>query len=177
LIFAGFALKGELGLAFSICIGRNETMRQTFEEMLSEIIRPEVEGLGYRLWGISSPPTGKRRIIRIYIDGPDGVHIDQCARVSRQVSLMLEVEDIIPGAFVLEVSSPGLERRFFEPDQLKNYIGKQVSIKLFEAINECRKFQGDVTGVEGDTITLSVNNENIDFAWNSIKEARLIHEF
>ena len=72
MIFAGFALVGELGLTFFICTGRNETMRQTFEEMLSEIIRPEVESLGYRLWGISSPPTGKKRIVRIFIDGQDG---------------------------------------------------------------------------------------------------------
>ena len=152
-------------------------MRQTFEEMLSEIIRPEVEGLGYRLWGISSPPTGKRRIVRIYVDGPDGVHIDQCARVSRQVSLMLEVDNIIPGAFVLEVSSPGLERRFFAPDQLVDYIGKEIFVKLFEAIDGCRKFKGKVAGVKDNTITLSVDNETIDFVWHSIKEARLIHKF
>ncbi len=152
-------------------------MRQTFDEMLSEIIRPEVENLGYRFWGLSSPPTGKRRVVRIYIDGPNGVHIDQCARVSRQVSLMLEVENIIPGAFVLEVSSPGLERRFFTTDQLTDYVGKQVKVKLFESIDGCRKFKGKLTGVKDNTISLSVDDENIDFVWPSIKEVRLVHEF
>ena len=90
---------------------------------------------------------------------------------------MLEVEDIIPGAFVLEVSSPGLERRFFTPDQLTDYLGKQVTVKLFEAIDGCRKFTGKATEVKNDTITLSIDGNNIDFAWHSIKEARLIHEF
>jgi len=152
-------------------------MRQTFEEMLSEIIRPEVEGLGYKLWGISSPPSGKKRVVRLYIESSDGVNIDQCAKVSRQVGLMLEVEGTIPGAFTLEVSSPGLERRFFTPDQLADYIGKQINVKLFEAIDGCRKFKGNLAEVKGKTITLSVDNKNIDFTWNSIKEARLIHKF
>jgi len=152
-------------------------MRQTFEDMLSDIIRPEVEGLGYRLWGIISPPSGKKRVVRIYIDGPDGVNIDQCAKVSRQVSLMLEVEDIIPGAYTLEVSSPGLERRFFTSNQLADYIGKQINVKLFEAIDGRRNFKGELKGVNDDIITLSVENENIDLGWHSIKEARLVHEF
>jgi len=168
---------GELGLAFFICIGRNETMRQTFEEMLSEIIRPEVEGLGYQFWGLTSPASGKKRVIRIYIDGPDGVNIDQCAKVSRQVGLMLEVENTIPGAFTLEVSSPGLERRFFSSSQMSDYVGRQIDVKLIDVIDGRRRFKGELTGIKGDTFTLAVDNENIDFAWLSIKEARLVHDF
>ncbi|WP_319542872.1 ribosome maturation factor RimP [uncultured Pseudodesulfovibrio sp.] len=152
-------------------------MRQTFEEMLSDIIRPEVENLGYQFWGLTSPASGKKRVVRIYIDSPDGVHIDQCARVSRQVGLMLEVEDVIPGAFTLEVSSPGLERPFFSPDQMVNYIGREVKITLFETHDDRRKFKGTLTGVKGDTITLNVDEEILNFKWISIKKAKLIHEF
>ncbi|MGE4192272.1 MAG: ribosome maturation factor RimP [Pseudodesulfovibrio sp.] len=152
-------------------------MRQTFEEMLSEIIRPEVENLGYVFWGLTSPATGKKRVVRIYIDGPEGVNIDQCAEVSRQVGLMLEVEDVIPGAFVLEVSSPGLERLFFSPDQMAGYVGRKVDVLLQEPVGDRRKFKGELTGVKDDTITLDVEGNSIDFDWTAIKKVALVHEF
>lgn len=152
-------------------------MRQTFEEMLSDLIRPEVENLGFIFWGLSSPSSGKRRVIRIYIDGENGVNIDQCAEVSRQVGLMLEVEDAIPGAFVLEVSSPGLERPFFSPEQMRAYIGRRVDLQLHEPRGDRRKFKGELTGVEGDTVTMTVDDETMTFDWLSVRKANLVHEF
>lgn len=152
-------------------------MRQTFEEMLSDMIRPEVENLGYEFWGLSSPSSGKKRVVRIYIDGEDGVNIDQCAEVSRQVGLMLEVEDVIPGAFTLEVSSPGLERPFFRPEQMKGYIGRTVDLTLNEPRDDRKKFRGELKAVNGHTVTLAVDNDSIDFDWLSVKKATLIHEF
>ncbi|WP_272700637.1 ribosome maturation factor RimP [Desulfovibrio sp. Fe33] len=152
-------------------------MRQTFEEMLSEMIRPEVENLGYVFWGLTSPSSGKKRVVRIYIDAPGGVNIDQCAEVSRQVGLMLEVEDVIPGAFVLEVSSPGLERPFFNPDQLTGYEGRNVDILLHEPMDGRRKYKGELTGVEGETVTVKVDDETVGFDWTAIKKITLVHEF
>ncbi|BCS86805.1 ribosome maturation factor RimP [Pseudodesulfovibrio sediminis] len=152
-------------------------MRQTFEEMLTDIIRPEIENLGLIFWGLSSPPSGKKRVVRIYIDGEDGVHIDQCAHVSRQVGLMLEVEDVIPGAFTLEVSSPGLERRFFTPEQMVGYIGRTIKVTLVDPVADRRKLKGELVAVKGDTITMTVDEETMDIDWLSIKKARLIHEF
>jgi ribosome maturation factor RimP len=152
-------------------------MRQTFEEMLSDMIRPEVENLGYVFWGLSSPSSGKKRVVRIYIDAPGGVTIDQCAEVSRQVGLMLEVEDIIPGAFTLEVSSPGLERIFFSPAQMDDYIGRKVDVLLFEPMAERRKFKGELAGVEGDTVTVNVDDQTMNFDWTAIKKITLVHEF
>jgi len=145
--------------------------------MLTDMIRPEVENLGYVFWGLSSPASGKKRVVRIYIDGEKGVDIDQCAQVSRQVGLMLEVEDVIPGAFTLEVSSPGLERPFFRPGQLADYIGRKVDLNLHEAIGDRKRFKGELTGVEGDTVTLNVDGDALDFDWLAIKKAKLVHEF
>jgi ribosome maturation factor RimP len=152
-------------------------MRQTFEEMLSDMIRPEVENLGYVFWGLSSPSSGKKRVVRIYIDSPDGVNIDQCAEVSRQVGLMLEVEDVIPGAFNLEVSSPGLERIFFAPAQLADYVGRKVDILLFDPKGDRRKFKGELTGVEGDVVAVNVDDQTMNFDWTAIKKITLVHEF
>jgi ribosome maturation factor RimP len=156
-------------------------MRLTFEETLADMIRPEVEGLGCTLWGLASPSKGERRIIRIYIDGPDGVTIDQCAKVSRQVSLLLEVEDIIPGAFILEVSSPGLDRRFFSTAQMADYVGRQVTALLYEAREGRRKVTGVLKSIGADadqeTFTLDEGGQDVTLAWNDLKEVRLVHEF
>lgn len=156
-------------------------MRPTFEETLADIIRPEVEGLGCTLWGLASPSKGERRIIRIYIDGPDGVTIDQCAKVSRQVSLLLEVEDIIPGAYILEVSSPGLDRRFFSTAQMADYVGRQVTALLYEARDGRRKVTGVLKGIGPDAdrkeFTLDEGGQDVTLSWNDLKEVRLVHEF
>ncbi len=150
---------------------------KTFEETLTELIRPEVEALGVELWGLTSPSTGKKRVIRIYVDGPDGATIDQCASVSRQVGLMLEVEDIIPGAFILEVSSPGLERRFFSTAQMEKYVGRKMLAKTYEAIDGSRKFTGELKGYDENAFTLDVDNEDVTLDWTAVKDVRLVHEF
>lgn len=152
-------------------------MRQTFEEQLTELVRPEVEGLGCTLWGLTSPTKGKKRIIRIYIDGKDGATIDKCAEVSRQVGLMLEVEDIVPGAFTLEVSSPGLDRRFFSTEQMSDYVGRKVRAQTHDPIEGRRKFTGELMGFGDDEFTVAIDGENVTLNWTDIKEVRLVHEF
>ena len=152
-------------------------MRQTFEETLTELIRPEVEGLGCTMWGLTSPTQGQKRIIRIYIEGEGGATIDKCAQISRQVGLMLEVEDIIPGAFTLEVSSPGLDRRFFSTKQMRDYMGRKMTAKSYEAIEGRRKFTGELKEVGEDNFTLDIDNEDVTLHWMDLKEVRLVHEF
>lgn len=150
---------------------------KTFEETLTELIRPEVEALGVELWGLTSPSKGKKRVIRIYVEGPDGATIDQCASVSRQVGLMLEVEDIIPGAFVLEVSSPGLDRRFFSTAQMADYVGRKLTAQTYEAIEGRRKFTGELKNFEENAFTLEIDGESVTLHWPDLKEVRLVHEF
>ena len=152
-------------------------MHRTFEETLTELIRPEVEAAGCVLWGLTAPSKGKKRIIRIYIDGEDGVSIDRCAEVSRQVGLMLEVEDIIPGAYTLEVSSPGLDRRFFSTEQMRGYTGRKVAAQTWEPIEGSRKFTGELTGCGKDAFTLDIDGEPVSLAWADVKDVRLVHEF
>ena len=151
---------------------------RTFEETLTDIIRPEVDALGCRLWGVASPTKGKRRIVRIYIEGDDGgATIDQCAQVSRQVGLLLEVEDVIPSAYTLEVSSPGLDRRFFGPSQMADYMGKTMTVQTHEAMDGRKKFTGELTDVDDDAFTLTVDGESETFDWTAVKEVRLKPEF
>ena len=151
-------------------------MRQTFAEQLTELVRPEVEGLGYVLWGLTAPSSTGRRVIRIYIDREGGVNVDDCAAVSRQVGLLLDVEDIVPGAFTLEVSSPGLDRRFFFAEQLGDYLGQNLSVGLHEPVDGRRTFKGKLLAVEGSRLTLAWEGGEIALDWPAVKEARLAPE-
>ena len=101
---------------------------------ITRIAEPLVRSLGLELWGIEILPSG-RMVLRIYVDTPPaaggrGPGIDQCAAISRHISLALEAEDIMAHAYVLEVSSPGLERPFFTLAQLAPHVGGDLALKL-----------------------------------------------
>ena len=110
-----------------------------------------------------------------------GITIDQCAELSRLLGLTLEVEDCVESAYVLEVSSPGLERLFFKAEQLKRALGVKVEATLFKPLTEFpgrRKFIGIVNGVEGDLCTLTVaepESVQVSFPWNMVKKIKQIY--
>lgn len=110
-----------------------------------------------------------------------GITIDQCAELSRLLGLSLEVEDCVESAYVLEVSSPGLERLFFKAEQLKRALGVKVEATLFKPLTEFpgrRKFIGIVNGVEGELCTLTVaepENVQVSFPWSMVKKIKQIY--
>lgn len=110
-----------------------------------------------------------------------GITIDQCAELSRLLGLSLEVEDCVESAYVLEVSSPGLERLFFAPEQLKRALGAKVEATLFKPLAEFpgrRKFIGIVSGVEGDVCTLTVaepESAQVSFPWGMVKKIKQMY--
>jgi ribosome maturation factor RimP len=152
---------------------RTETTRQR----LLDLVHPVVNGLGLQLWGMEYLPMGRKALIRIYIESPEGVSIDHCATVSRQLGPALEMEETLRGSFTLEVSSPGLERRFFQPEQLTAYLDQTVNARLLEPLNGCKHFQGRLTNIQGETITLRVAEDEIVLQWDHIKKIHLVHEF
>ena len=93
------------------------------EALLTQLLRPTVESMGYSLWGIELISPGRRPTVRLYIEAESGVTVDDCAQVSHQVSGILDVEDPISGEYTLEVSSPGVDRLLFHPEQYPPYIG------------------------------------------------------
>lgn len=147
------------------------------ESKLADIVVPAVEALGLTLWGLSYSGSGNRGLVRIYVDGEEGVSIDQCAEASRAVGLALDVADIMTGPYTLEVSSPGLERRFFDLDQAKDYVGRQVKAKLFAPMDGQKNFQGTLLKAEGGKLVLETETGPVSLAWESVAKARLVHEF
>lgn len=149
----------------------------TKDAALKALIDPVVSALGFELWGIDYLSQGKQSRLVIYIDHPDGITVDNCASVSRQVGAVLDVEDPITGQFQLEVSSPGMDRPLFTLDQYERYIGHVVALRLRQAFDGQRKFQGLVTGTEDGDVVIRVDEEEYCFPIESIDQARIVPQF
>ena len=160
--------------------------RNTLYNTIFDLAGPIAASLELEIWGIEVM-TGARGVLKVYLTGKDGdVGIDECAHFSRLFGLALEVEDVFDGPYVLEVSSPGLERTFFTPEQLGRYVGKNVNIALNEPSDDFmgrRRFWGELVKAEGDNFTILVMDapESLDerpalnFSWADLKKASLKH--
>ena len=145
------------------------------ETGLSKLIEPVVQELGCELWGIEKLQQGRQVVLKIYIESADGINVDDCARVSRQVSAILDVEDPIPGEYMLEVSSPGVERRLFKPEHFNVCKGEKVQITLRQAFDGRRKFKGLLCGLEGEEVVIRVDDaQEIVLPMDSIERARVL---
>lgn len=144
------------------------------ERQLTDMLRPATEAAGYELLGLEFVRAGKHSTLRLYIDHENGINVDDCAAVSRQVSAVLDVEDPIATEYNLEVSSPGLERPLFEAEQYAAFIGEEAELRLKVAVNKQRKIQGVIVAAEGPMLKLKVKGSDLDIAFDNIERANLI---
>ena len=143
---------------------------------MKELIEPVVEALGCRLWGIEQMSQGKRVTLKVYIEGESrNVDVEDCARVSRQLSSLLDVEDVVSGKYILEVSSPGLDRRLFTRDQFVECTGENIRISLRKPYEGQIKFKGLLAGLEGDEVILQTGEEEqVLFPLEQIDRANVV---
>ena len=145
------------------------------ETRIVELIQPTVEALGVELWGVEYLIQGKYSVLRVYIDRPDeGVTIDDCERVSRQISGIFDVEDPIPGEYTLEVSSPGMDRPLFHLEQFARFAGEPASVRLRTPVEGRRKFKGVIQSVSDDSVTLLVDGKEYQLPAVAIDKANLV---
>ena len=148
------------------------------QQDMTDAFKPIVEALGCQLWGLELIRQGKHSVLRLYIDKDGGVGADECAKISHQVSGILEVEDPIKSAYRLEVSSPGLDRVLFTLEQYQSYIGKEVELRLRTPHDgKRRRFKGVLTQIEGEKITLEVEGKAEIFDFNNIERGQLVVDF
>lgn len=142
---------------------------------LEKIIAPAVDACGLRLYGCElHAGTGKSTLL-VYVDGEQGVTIDDCAKVSRQIAAVLDVENPISGRYDLEVSSPGIDRPLLQPAHYQQALGKKVKLRLRQPQQEQRNFVGVARQVTESSLTLLLENEQtlvVEFA--QIEKAKLI---
>lgn len=145
------------------------------ELTLRERLQSLVIAMGYEFVGMELQKQSRRRsILRIYIDSGNGVTLDDCTKVSRQVSAMLDVEDPIQGEYNLEISSPGLDRPLFEIAHYQKQIGNRIKVRLNSPLTDRRNFVGVLLRVEESNIHLLVGQEEVVLPFSSIDKAKVI---
>jgi ribosome maturation factor RimP len=146
-------------------------------EQLQAMLAPVVESLGYECWGVEFISQGRHSLLRVYIDHANGILVDDCEVVSRQVSAVLDVEDPISSEYTLEVSSPGMDRPLFTLEQFAKHVGEQVKIKLRSPFDGRRNFQGLLRGVEDQDVVVLVDDHEFLLPIDLIDKANIIPRF
>lgn len=146
------------------------------QQELEQLVRPSIEDMGIEFWGVEYRRQGRSGLLRIYIDKPGGVVVDDCERVSREVSALLDVHDPIQGQYQLEISSPGMPRPLFYPEQYARYIGEEVQIKLNVPFEGRRNITGEILEILDDTLVLGEEDVKHTFLFSNISKAHLTGE-
>ena len=116
-------------------------------------------------------------LLRVYIDKPGGVSHGDCALVSEQLSAILDVEDPFPGSYLLEVSSPGLDRQLVKPREYRYFTGRRARIVLREPLGEKKVFEGRLVGFSGGRVQLGLDDDQVaEFELSNVSKARLLPE-
>ena len=149
------------------------------QNRLDDIVKNTVEGLGFELWGYEYRPHSESALLRIFIEttaenNDAGISVDNCASVSRQIGAVLDVENIIPVAYILEVSSPGMDRVLFKAEQYQEYIGSSLKIRTRTRIDDRRNFKGSLVSASESVVTIKVDNQEFEIPYDSIDRARLV---
>ena len=140
---------------------------------LLNLLEPELEAMGYELVALDVR-TGGKGLVRLYIDGPDGVNLEDCERVSHQVSGLLDVEDPIPGEYTLEVSSPGLDRPLRKAEHFQRFEGHEARVRLRVPRDGRRRFKGVIKDAGQDGFVLESDEGSVRIALDEIDLARLV---
>ncbi len=145
-------------------------LEKTVEAQLGAIVADE----GLELLATEIVGSGPKTILRLIVDGPDGVNHDACASISRQASAMLDVEEPVSHGYTLEVSSPGLDRKLYSEDDYQKFIGKRVNIRMQPSFRDHRTVLGEILGTGNGMVRIfNDSGQEIELPLGEIFEARL----
>lgn len=145
-------------------------------ERINQIVERVAGSEGLELVAVEWAGTPSQGVLRLIIDRPQGgvSHAD-CQAVSEQVGVLLDVEDLVPGRYVLEVASPGLERKLYTPADFERFRGRRVKVRLRQRIRELpgRRFQGELAGLENGVVSFRVDGETLRISYDNIAAVNL----
>ena len=141
---------------------------------LRQLLGTVITAMGYELVGVEFSPNRSNALLRVYIDKHSGINLDDCERVSHQISGLLDVEDPIPFHYTLEVSSPGLDRPLFERKHFVAFAGHEVRIQLAMPINGKKRWVGTLKGLRDQDVVLESEGTEVLVPLDRIEKARLI---
>ena len=140
------------------------------------MLEPTVERLGYELADLEVRLGSKGGMVRVFIDKPEGIDLEDCEKVSLAVSALLDVEDPVPGNYNLEVSSPGLDRKLTKVEHFQRFEGDTVNVKMRFPIEGRRRFRGTLVSSDDENIVVEVDGESHSLPLKTIDTARLVPE-
>ena len=143
-------------------------------EELRKLLEPAVERLGYELADLEVRLGGKGGLIRVFIDKPEGIDLEDCEKVSLAVSALLDVEDPVPGNYHLEVSSPGLDRRLTKVEHFQRFAGETVKVQMRFPVEGRRRFRGTLVSSDDENIVVEVDGESHSLPLKTIDTARVV---
>jgi ribosome maturation factor RimP len=146
-------------------------------EEVSLLIEPILDEMEIELVDVEYLSEGGRWVLRIYVDREGGITLDDCARVSREIEDLIEVKDFFRQPYVLEVSSPGLNRRLKKEKDFARAVGKNVAIRLAAPLDGRRNFKGNLESFVDGVLCVAVNNDRFFLPYGGVENANLIYDF
>lgn len=143
---------------------------------IQQLLEPGARALGFELLAVELFNAGRSSVLRVFIDGPDGVTLDDCSAVSRQLGAILDVEDPLSGHYTLEVSSPGLDRPLTKPEHFRRFVGHKVKVQLTVARDGRRRFSGVLRDADDAGVRIEVEGATVAAPYTDIEKARLVPE-
>ncbi len=154
------------------------TKREEYEVKTEALVMPLIEKNHFELVDVEYVREGSNWFLRVYIDKDGGITVDDCELISRALSDLLDVEDYIPDAYILEVSSPGLGRQLKKDKDFKRSIGEVIELKLYKAVNKQKEFEGVLVSFDENSLTIELEDGNQEsFQRTDIAMVRLALDF
>jgi ribosome maturation factor RimP len=141
---------------------------------LAKLLEPTVERLGYELSDLEAKIGSQNGLVRLFIDRPEGISLDDCEKVSLAVSAFLDIEDPLPGQYNLEVSSPGADRKLTKLAHYLRFAGEDVKVQMRFPIGDRRRFRGKLLSADEQNIVVEVDGESHTLPVANIDIARLV---
>jgi len=142
-------------------------------ESIAEMVTPIINENRLELVDVEYKKEGKNWFLRIFIDKEGGVTVDDCTRVSRQIEDLIEVEEVVPSSYILEVSSPGLDRPLKKKEDFLRFKGKRAHVTTYTPIHQQKNFKGTIRDFQNDVLFLDIDCDRVEIPKNQIAKARL----
>lgn len=152
-------------------------MGKNIAAIVEELVAPVVEANNMELVDVNYVKEGGRWFLRLFIDKAGGVTLDDCQLISEAVEPLIDEHDPINNPYILEVSSPGLDRPLKKLADFERFAGRQISLNTFGPVDGRRRFKGVLKGVEGQNIKLEVTGQDVHIPFEQVAKAKLVPEF
>ncbi|MEG6615723.1 ribosome maturation factor RimP [Peptococcaceae bacterium 1198_IL3148] len=152
-------------------------MSKKVTELVEELAKPIVDSLQLVLEDVEYVKEGAQWYLRVFIDKPDGIDLDDCQAVSEQLEEVLDKLDPIPNSYILEVSSPGIERPLKKPEHFQRFAGSKVLVKTFAPIDGKKEFIGQLQGINDNMVSVEIDGKEMMISLDKIASAKLMVEF